>query len=81
MKIKNIISIVVFTLVTHVTANAGYDVKHNPVPEGVKKLYVFLGNWKGKATITANGQTQSFDYFMDMKTDADGWAYYIMKRD
>ena len=45
MKI-NIIAIVAFMLVTGVTAKAGHDTKHNPVPEGVKKLYVFLGNGK-----------------------------------
>jgi hypothetical protein len=74
MKIKNVITIVILMLVTVVTTNAGFDGKHNPVPAGVKKLYIFLGNWKGKAMMTANGQTQSFDYFMDMKTDADGWG-------
>ena len=61
-------------LVTCVTVNAGLNAKENPVPEGVKKLYVFLGNWKGKATMTGNGQTQNFDYLMNMKTDADGWG-------
>src|SRR5215471_17002293 len=74
MKIKKTIAIVACMLATGVTANAGSDKKHNPVPEGVKKLYVFLGNWKGKAMTTANGQTQTFDYFMNMKTDADGWG-------
>ena len=73
MKINNIIAVAMLALAV-VTANARHDVKHTPVPEGVKKLYVFLGNWKGKAMMTANGQTQTFDYFMDMKTDADGWG-------
>jgi len=74
MKINNLIAVAIVALVTVVTANARHDVKHNPVPDNVKKLYVFLGSWKGKATMTTNGQIQSFDYFMDMKTDADGWG-------
>ena len=74
MKINKIIALAALMLVTGVTAHAHTGAKINPVPEGVKKLYVFLGNWKGKATMTVNGQTQSFDYFMDMKTDADGWG-------
>ena len=51
MKINNIIAVAIVALVTVVAANARHDVKHNPVPENVKKLYVFLGNWKGKATV------------------------------
>ena len=71
---NKIIAVLALMLVTGVTAHAGTRMLHNPVPEGVKKLYIFLGNWQGKATMTENGQTQSFDYFMDMKTDADGWG-------
>jgi hypothetical protein len=74
MKYKNIIAIAVLMLVAGTTAYSGPAVKQGPVPEGVKKLYTFLGNWKGKATMAANGETQGFDYFMDMKTDADGWG-------
>lgn len=48
--------------------------KQNPVPEPLKKLYVFEGNWQGKATMTVNGQTMTMDYFMDMKKDAQGWG-------
>ena len=74
MKINNIIAAGAIILMTGVATQAGPGEKHNPVPENVKKLYSFLGNWKGKATMTQNGQTQSFDYLMDMKTDADGWG-------
>ena len=45
-----------------------------PVSEEIKKLYFFIGNWKGKATSSENGQSQSFDYNMDFKTDAAGWG-------
>jgi hypothetical protein len=45
-----------------------------PAPESVKKLYYFDGKWQGKATMTMNGQSQTFDYFMDMKKDANGWG-------
>jgi len=31
-------------------------------------------NWKSKASLTTNGQTQTLDYFMDFKTDAGGWG-------
>jgi len=62
------------TLIACITIYANHKEKHNPVPDNVKKFYFFLGNWKGKASMTANGQTQSFDYLMDFKTDADGWG-------
>jgi hypothetical protein len=44
MKINNIIAVAIVTLVTVVTANARHDVKHNPVPESVKKTLCFP--WK-----------------------------------
>lgn len=62
------------TLIAFVTIYANRENKHNPVPDNVKKLYLFLGNWKGKATMTVNGETRSFDYSMNFKTDADGWG-------
>jgi hypothetical protein len=74
MKINNIFAIAALLLLTGGAAYAGSNSMRNPVPDEVKKLYIFLGNWKGKATMTANGETQNFDYFMDMKTDADGWG-------
>ena len=74
MKIYNIIAVAALIIASGAVTLAGPGEKHNPVPDNVKKLYSFLGNWKGKATMTQNGQTQNFDYLMDMKTDADGWG-------
>lgn len=74
MKTNNILAVAACTLLATATIFAHTSKKENPVPDNVKKLYAFLGSWKGKATMTANNQTQTFDYFMDMKTDADGWG-------
>jgi len=73
MKLKYFIAMACM-LIACATIYANHKEKHNPVPENVKKFYFFLGKWKGKATMTTNGQTQSFDYLMDFKTDADGWG-------
>lgn len=48
--------------------------KQNPVPEPIKKLYAFEGNWQGKATVSMNGQSMTVDYFMNMKKAAQGWG-------
>ena len=73
MKMKYFITAVI-AVIAFATIYANRETKHNPVPDNVKKLYLFLGSWKGKATMAANGQSQNFDYLMDFKTDADGWG-------
>jgi len=45
-----------------------------PVPDGVKKIQMFAGNWEGAGTMTMNGQTSNIRVTHVNTSTAAGWG-------